>query len=765
MYEYQYLIGGALSIIVSLYIIFIRPKTLPLKFLFLFGLAMSVWEFSSFLYRTAPSAAECARFFRIMIISSHLGFPLYLLTILSVQEKWNLKKLSLVLIPVIVQMSIMFQKDYMENYYFILTESGWGYKAINFSPTFVISGVIFVGYLLGIVISLFNLIKKIDFPLLKKKYIILLFSFLSFQIIGTTMTNALIALKIIDSVFQLGGIFQFLTFLSILHALTLKGKNSQISIKNMHDFSEVYSSFLKASYNFFVHNNLGETLSIFKKFITHASIEDFIFIFDDEIGFQNRRKVDLLEIVDRNLKFFAVEKIDRRVTDRYLRVLRVVENYDGFKNVIEENEEFLKSSDLLYGLSDYKILERIQEDLSLKHLDEINACLKVYKRILLSIVSEAPEKKDKIQRIISRYGLDSVIEVTQYGEISIKNSKFIQKKLPKDKWISELTDIFNNIISDVFEELILKSNYDIDKALKKLRHVLRLNKEVAEMFGIYPKLIGTLATKVPKTEIHKLYSDYLEELVRERTQALKEAQENLLKSQRLAAIGEAAAMVGHDLRNPLQAIVYSLHLAKKELESSPNSNLMKMMKVIEEQVDYMNKIVSDLQYYSRPIKPNIVITDLREIVREILSTIRIPKKIKVSINIEDAFSAFPIDPVLIKRVLTNLIMNAIQAMDDKGLLRINAYTKGNDAFISVQDTGIGIPEENLSKIFQPFFTTKAKGQGLGLAVCKRIIETFQGSITLNSKVGKGTTFTIKLPFKNLNLDQPQKSHPLFIKQR
>ena len=288
-----------------------------------------------------------------------------------------------------------------------------------------------------------------------------------------------------------------------------------------------------------------------------------------------------------------------------------------------------------------------------------------------------------------------------------------------------------------------------------------MNKEKAEALGIYPKLLGTLATKIPKAQIHKLYSDYLEELVEEKTRELKKTHENLLKSQKLAAIGEAAAMVGHDLRNPLQAIVYSLHLAKKELESSPNANLEEIIKVIEEQVEYMNKIVSDLQYYARPIKPNIVKTDLKEIIGGILSTIRIPEKIEVSIDIEGAFTAFPTDPILMKRVLTNLIMNAIQAMDNKGQLRISAYIKENEAFVSIQDTGIGIPKENLSKIFQPFFTTKAKGQGLGLAVCKRIVEALQGSIILDSKVGKGTTFTIRFPIKN----QLQKSQLPFLEQK
>ncbi|RJS84097.1 GHKL domain-containing protein, partial [Candidatus Bathyarchaeota archaeon] len=280
-----------------------------------------------------------------------------------------------------------------------------------------------------------------------------------------------------------------------------------------------------------------------------------------------------------------------------------------------------------------------------------------------------------------------------------------------------------------------------------LKQVLKLNKEKAEALEIYPKLLGTLATKIPRSQIHKLYSDYLEELVEEKTRKLKKAQEDLLRSQRLAAIGEAAAIIGHDIRNPLQAITYALYLAKKELESSPNKNLKEIMDAMEKQVRYINKIISDLQYYAKPLKPSIRRTNLVKVIDEIISMMKIPRRIKVEIDIEDFFTDFPTDPVLIRRVLMNLIMNAIQAMENGGLLRIRAHKEGDYALISIRDTGVGIPEEYHEKIFQPLFTTKSKGQGLGLTVCKRIVEALHGEISFKSKVGKGTTFTIKLPIK------------------
>jgi two-component system sensor histidine kinase HydH len=104
-----------------------------------------------------------------------------------------------------------------------------------------------------------------------------------------------------------------------------------------------------------------------------------------------------------------------------------------------------------------------------------------------------------------------------------------------------------------------------------------------------------------------------------------------------------------------------------------------------------------------------------------------------------------IDPAVMRRVFTNLIMNAIQAMPNGGELGIDLYGTDEFLFVAFKDTGVGIPEENMGKLFNPFFTTKAKGQGLGLPVCKRLVEAHDGRITVESKPGEGSTFTVELP--------------------
>ncbi|MEM3786141.1 MAG: ATP-binding protein, partial [Nitrososphaeria archaeon] len=131
----------------------------------------------------------------------------------------------------------------------------------------------------------------------------------------------------------------------------------------------------------------------------------------------------------------------------------------------------------------------------------------------------------------------------------------------------------------------------------------------------------------------------------------------------------------------------------------------------------------------------------------ILSTNKIPENIKVIVNILPGFT-IDADPESIKRVFTNIIINAFQAMPEGGTLTIYAEKEDNMTKIFFKDTGAGIPKENLEKIFQPLFTTKAKGTGLGLAVCKRIVEAHNGTIDVESELGKGSTFIIKLPIKS-----------------
>jgi signal transduction histidine kinase len=243
-------------------------------------------------------------------------------------------------------------------------------------------------------------------------------------------------------------------------------------------------------------------------------------------------------------------------------------------------------------------------------------------------------------------------------------------------------------------------------------------------------------------DILEQHSKHLEELVAERTEKLR-------GSEQLAAIGATAGMVGHDIRNPLTAITGAVYLAKNKLKNVPDGeakeSLKKNLDLIAEQTLYVNKIVADLQDYARPLHPDLEYTDLRRTVQSALSTIIIPENIVVLIEIKEQFPKLNTDPTYLQRIIMNLSNNGMQAMPNGGKLTIRAVNEKRKVHITVEDTGEGIPEEAREKLFTPLFTTKAKGQGFGLPVIKRLTEALGGTVSFESKVGIGTKFVIELP--------------------
>jgi PAS domain S-box-containing protein len=229
----------------------------------------------------------------------------------------------------------------------------------------------------------------------------------------------------------------------------------------------------------------------------------------------------------------------------------------------------------------------------------------------------------------------------------------------------------------------------------------------------------------------------------------KELEKQLKDSERLAAIGATAGMVGHDIRNPLQSITGDIYLAKGDLAALPDSpekaSIKESLDEIEKGLDYVNKIVADLQDYAKPITPAPKKTNVKALILDLLEKNRVPKNIKIKSRVSDEVSELLVDPDCLKRVIGNLVSNAVQAMPNGGKLVVNASKDGEAAIFSVQDTGVGIPEDVKPRLFTPLFTTKSKGQGFGLSVVKRMAEALGGSVTFESEVGKGTKFIVRLP--------------------
>jgi len=217
-----------------------------------------------------------------------------------------------------------------------------------------------------------------------------------------------------------------------------------------------------------------------------------------------------------------------------------------------------------------------------------------------------------------------------------------------------------------------------------------------------------------------------------------------MMEERVNTIGELAAMIGHDLRNPLTGISSATYYLKRKYGSLMDKNGREMLDVIEKDVNYSNKIVSDLLEYSRPIQLDLQEMNPKSAVADALSHVDFPKNIQL-IDLAKSTPAIKIDADKMKRVFINLIKNAVDAMPNGGKLTISSEKTNGNVKITFADTGTGISEENLKKLFGPLFTTKAKGMGLGLAICKRIVEAHGGRISVESVVDKGTTFTITIP--------------------
>jgi polar amino acid transport system substrate-binding protein len=310
---------------------------------------------------------------------------------------------------------------------------------------------------------------------------------------------------------------------------------------------------------------------------------------------------------------------------------------------------------------------------------------------------------------------------------------------------------------EVFVAQAEKYGFDKEAYMRAFDEIPKWSKEKVENLMVFYTKIADVISKLSfsnlklakllteqKTLKEKLehYSKHLEELVEEKTKLLKD-------SERMAAIGQTAGMVGHDIRNPLQSIIGEVYLANSELATLPaseeKSNIKESLEMIQRNTEYMNKIVLDLQDFAKPLNPCAEETNIEQVIQELLAGNMISENIQTEAKIEEDVRIVPADSAYMKRILGNLVSNAVQAMPEGGKLTVQAHKKANNVVITVKDTGVGVSEEAKDKLFKPLFTTKSKGQGFGLAVVKRLTEALGGTVTFESQKGKGTTFIICLP--------------------
>jgi len=242
----------------------------------------------------------------------------------------------------------------------------------------------------------------------------------------------------------------------------------------------------------------------------------------------------------------------------------------------------------------------------------------------------------------------------------------------------------------------------------------------------------------------------LEQKVQERTEELRKTWNQLVQSDKVASLGKLAAGVAHEINSPLTGILtYSSLLFKAKQEEDPDKE---DLEIIVNETNRCKKIVKGLLDFARQTEPQKALSDINEVIDKSVDLVfhqASMQSVKIEKKVRPNLPRTMIDVGQIQQVFINILLNAIEAMPQGGTLTVSSGIEDEMAAIQFTDTGIGIPEENLPKILDPFFTTKkqGKGTGLGLSVSYGIVERHQGKLEVKSKVGKGTTFTVKLPIK------------------
>lgn len=269
-------------------------------------------------------------------------------------------------------------------------------------------------------------------------------------------------------------------------------------------------------------------------------------------------------------------------------------------------------------------------------------------------------------------------------------------------------------------------------------------------------LIGGVTGVLSQMERHQRgrYEEALKRLdeshrkLMEQTDILFQTEEQLRRADRLSALGELSAGMAHEIRNPLGSIKGAVEILKDDY--TPDDAKYEFIGILLKETDRLNRIVQEFLGFSRPKQPEFRQADLNEAIESVLTlTTQEARKagVKIDKKLDPDIGKRSLDAGMLKQAFLNLVLNAIQAMPNGGVLTVESRLESDAIEVKIVDTGVGIPEGDRKKLFSPFFTTKKSGTGLGLAITYRIIENHRGRIDVASEQGKGTTFTVKLPIE------------------
>ncbi len=286
----------------------------------------------------------------------------------------------------------------------------------------------------------------------------------------------------------------------------------------------------------------------------------------------------------------------------------------------------------------------------------------------------------------------------------------------------------------------------LDAAREALRsgNLIRREVHVTSSFGKHIWLDCRFAPFTLEGERHLLA------LIDDVTQQ-KRVEEQLVRQERLATLGQLSGSIAHELRNPLGAIRNAAFFLDMAVDD-PDPEVQEALEIVEEQIGRCEGIIHTLLDFVGSRPPERRVMQVNEVVRETLAQVTVPPEVDVTTELDPALPPISADPAQLHQVFTNLMRNAVQAMPEGGRLTVKTSRLGHasdgsagEVAISIADTGVGIPEEDREKVFEPLVTTKVTGIGLGLAIVRTLVEGHGGQVAVESEVGRGSVFTVRLP--------------------
>lgn len=421
---------------------------------------------------------------------------------------------------------------------------------------------------------------------------------------------------------------------------------------------------------------------------------------------------------------------------------------DNSSIVEARNKIHLLAEDLKFSSMSATRLATITSDLSRS----------IYQKdIESSLTVGFEERKDIFGLVLIFQGKGTDLNIKQielfFDNLQILPTKSGLQKIRTFKYLTEPEFKPTKEFIDMEKERLIRLSRE-----ELFSEVKRKNEELLKILDERKKMWEKLQDTHRRLEMEKTKVD---RKVKRRTQQLlatseelkkelierKEMQERLVRSEKLAILGQLAGGVGHELRNPLGAIKNAAYFLKMVLDA-PEPEVKETLEILEKEVATSEHIISALLDFARPKPLARHKVEIDHLLQEIISHTTVPEKVKVVNKLDKSLPQILADPVQLSQVFKNLILNAIQAMPDGGQLVIKSEILPQELVaISFTDSGIGISRDNLEKLFQPLFTTKAKGIGLGLAITKTLVEKHGGTIELQSEPGKGSIFTVRLPIK------------------